>query len=41
MLRAAGGDDLSLDDFFGAMHEILYEDIPRLEALLAPSRWLV
>jgi hypothetical protein len=26
MLRAAGGDDLTLDDFFAAMHEIPYED---------------
>ena len=41
MLRAAGGDDLSLDDFFGAMHEIAYEDNPRLEALLVASGWLV
>ena len=41
MLRAAGGDDLTLDDFFAAMHEIPYEDNPRLEALLAASGWLV
>jgi hypothetical protein len=41
MLRAAGDDDLSLDDFFGAMHEIPYEDNPRLEALLVASGWLV
>ena len=41
MLRAAGGDDLSLDDFFGPKHEIPYEDNPRLEELLAASGWLV
>jgi hypothetical protein len=36
-----GRHDLSLDDFFGAMHEIPYEDNPRLEALLAAPGWLV
>ena len=36
-----GADDFSLDDFFGTIDEIRYEDHPRLEALLNAAGWLV
>ena len=41
MLRAAGGDDLSLDDFFGADARNPLRGHPRVEALLAAAGWLV